>query len=71
MPKVIKSGARPEFFAKGGSGKMFGPQHASPMPEGTTSRPDGGKASKWPEGGKGHMFGKQTTSPIPEGRTGK
>ena len=71
MPKVIKSGPRPDFFAKGGSGKMFGQQHAGPQKPGITSKDPSGDGGKWAKGGSGHMFGKQSAGPARGGETTK
>ncbi len=67
--KVVKSGGG--SFAKGGSGKMFGKQHAGPSKSGTTDGEKAGDGGKWGKGGKGHMFGKQKASPRVPGKTGK
>lgn len=56
-------------FAKGGSGKMFGKQHAGPQkPEvsGKATKGDGGKFAK---GGSGKMFGFRKTAPAKAGQS--
>jgi hypothetical protein len=71
MPKVIKSGPRADFFAKGGSGHMFGPQKAGPQEAGVTSKSPKGDGGKWAKGGSGHMFGAQHANTIVPGKSGK
>ena len=72
MGKEISKGPRPDFFAKGGDGKMFGKGKAGPADEGVS-----GKASndlgggKWAEGGSGKMFGKGHANKAESGQSGK
>jgi hypothetical protein len=74
MGKVIKSGANPGFFAKGGTGKMFGKGEAGEAASGQSGKesqtPPGGSA-KFASGGKGHMFGKQSANKMTPGQSGK
>jgi hypothetical protein len=74
MGKVISSGARPDFFAKGGTGKMFGKGTAGRSAEGISGKesnsPPGG-SEKFASGGKGKMFGKQNANKMTPGQSGK
>jgi hypothetical protein len=74
MGKVISSSTRPDFFAKGGTGKMFGKGTAGRSTEGVSGKesnsPSGG-SDKWASGGKGKMFGKQSASKATPGQSGK
>jgi hypothetical protein len=74
MGKVISSGARPDFFAKGGTGKMFGKGTAGKATEGVSGKesnsPPGG-SDKFASGGKGKMFGKQSANKMTPGQSGK
>jgi hypothetical protein len=70
MPKVEGNPPKVEF-AKGGTTKMFGPQHAGPPVEGRTSHEDAGNSGKFPSGGKGHMFGKGSARTMESGVTAK
>jgi hypothetical protein len=70
--KVKSSGSG--SFAKGGSTKMFGKQHAgnrAPLTTKSTGKNDSSPGGKWAKGGSGHMFGKQTAGPRRSGQTGK
>jgi hypothetical protein len=72
MGKVISSGAKPGFFAKGGTGKMFGKGGSSPSKSGQSGKdstsPSGGD---WGKGGSTKMFGKQTANKMTPGQSGK
>jgi hypothetical protein len=88
--KMAKEGKRsesPEFFAKGGSGKMFGKGHASDAPSGVSgkesqekndgAKPDENEAEgygsgfRFAEGGDGTMFGKGHAGKKVPGISGK
>lgn len=69
--KTISKGSFPGGGAKGGSGKMFGKQHAGPDKAGTSGQTKTGSGGKWAKGGSGHMFGKQHASARVPGRSGK
>ncbi len=71
MAKVLKSGARPDFFAKGGTTHMFGKQSAGPQEPGTTSHDTAGDGGKFAKGGKTHMFGKGSANTAQPGQTAK
>jgi hypothetical protein len=74
MGKVESSGERPGFFAKGGSGKMFGKGTAGKSLEGQSGKesnsPAGG-GDKFAKGGSGKMFGKQSANKMTPGQSGK
>jgi hypothetical protein len=74
MGRVISSGERPGFFAKGGTGKMFGKGTAGEAAEGVSGKesnsPPGG-SDKWASGGKGKMFGKGSAGKKVPGISGK
>ena len=74
MGKVIKSSADPGFFAKGGSGKMFGKGEAGDAESGQSGKnsqtPPGG-GDKFASGGKTKMFGKQSANKMTPGQSGK
>jgi hypothetical protein len=74
MGKVISSGARPDFFAKGGTGKMFGKGTAGKATEGVSGKesnsPAGG-GDKFASGGSGKMFGKGAAGKKIPGISGK
>lgn len=72
MGKVKSSGERPGFFAKGGTGKMFGKGSAGPAESdvsGKESNDLGG--GKWAKGGSGKMFGKGSANAAVSGQSGK
>lgn len=69
MASKVKKSSAPAF-AKGGSGKMFGKQHAGTQTPGQTATKSGA-GGKWAKGGSGHMFGKQSANPRRPGVTGK
>lgn len=87
MPKLMKRSESPEFFAKGGKGKMFGKGHASEAPHAQSgkesqeandgARPDTNEAEgygskfKFAEGGGGGMFGKGSAGKKIPGISGK
>lgn len=61
MAKVIKKSDGAGFFAKGGSGHMFGPGCADTALSGVSakdSQGSGGGKFEYAKGGSGHMFGK-------------
>ncbi len=66
--KVNDKGAS---FAKGGTTKMFGPQHAGPQKPGETAHDTSGDGGKFAKGGSTHMFGKQCADPAQAGKTAK
>jgi hypothetical protein len=66
MGKVIKKGDRPDFFAQGGKGHMFGRQYAGPAIPGQSATSTAA-GPKWAEGGKTHMFGKGHADKAPSG----
>lgn len=70
--KLVKSST--PAFAKGGSTKMFGQQHAGltkSLSAGGTGKTDQNPGGKFAKGGSQHMFGKQSASPRKSGQTGK
>jgi hypothetical protein len=87
MPKEMKRSESPEFFAKGGKGKMFGKGHASDAPsdvsgkqsqeENDGARPDRNDAEgygskfRFAEGGSGKMYGKGSAGKKVPGISGK
>ncbi|QGM46111.1 hypothetical protein [Methylocystis heyeri] len=74
MAKVESTSAGEKFFAKGGSGHMFGKQHAGTQEEGVTSHETaggGGEGKYFAKGGSKHMFGKQHANTMTPGQTGK
>jgi len=71
MSKVKSSSNGGGFFPKGGTTKMFGPQHADKDRPGETSGTKAGSIGKFPKGGTTKMFGKQSASPRTPGKTGK
>jgi hypothetical protein len=74
MGKVISKSDRPDFYAKGGSGKMFGRGEAGRAESGTSGKqsnaPAGGD-EKFASGGKNHMFGKGRAGKATPGQSGK
>jgi hypothetical protein len=74
MGKVLSSGDKSGFFAKGGTGKMFGKGTAGKAAEGVSGKesnsPPGG-SEKWPKGGSGSMFGKGSAGKKVPGISGK
>ena len=59
MAKIEKRSAQPDFFAKGGTGSMFGKGTAHDVTPGQSGKDaNGGGSSKFAHGGSGHMFGK-------------
>jgi hypothetical protein len=74
MGKVLKSGDRPDFFAKGGKGKMFGKGGAGKAESGQSGKESNsppGSSAKFAEGGSGKMFGKQSANKATPGQSGK
>jgi hypothetical protein len=74
MGKVISSGDKPGFFAKGGTGKMFGKGKAGEAASGQSgkeSQQPPGSGDKFASGGKGHMFGKGSAGKKVPGVSGK
>ncbi|TXH19344.1 MAG: hypothetical protein E6R03_00625 [Hyphomicrobiaceae bacterium] len=69
MASKVKKSSAPAF-AKGGSGKMFGKQHAGQQASGQTATKSGA-GGKWAKGGSTKMFGKQSANPRRPGVTGK
>lgn len=70
MAKVIKKSDGAGFFAKGGSGHMFGKGCADPAPSGVSakdSQGSGGGSFQYAKGGSGHMFGKGYANQAPAG----
>lgn len=49
-------------FAKGGSTKMFGKQHAGPQVPGVAGKATKGDGGKFAKGGSTKMFGKQSAT---------
>lgn len=66
----VKSKSSPAF-AVGGSGHMFGKQHAGPDRAGETSGTKGGSGGKFAKGGTTKMLKEQHTNKRPAGITGK
>ena len=74
MGKVLSSGDKPGFFAKGGSGKMFGKGSAgkvTPGQSGKESNSPPGGSDKFASGGSGKMFGKGNANKMTPGQSGK
>lgn len=70
VSKVLSTKPLAGGGAKGGNGKMFGPQSAGPAKAAVTGK-SGYGGGKWGKGGSGHMFGKQKAGPMKSGKTGK
>jgi hypothetical protein len=74
MGKEISKGERPDFFAKGGDGKMFGKGTAGRVQEGVSGKqsnsPEGG-GETWASGGNTKMFGKGHANKAESGQSGK
>jgi hypothetical protein len=72
MGKVIKKGERPDFYAKGGDGHMFGKGSSGPARSGESGKAsnDLGKG-KWANGGSTKMFGKGHAGKKAPGVSGK
>jgi hypothetical protein len=72
--KTISKGERPDFFAQGGDGKMFGKGEAGEAEEGVSGKqsqtPSGG-GDKWASGGTTKMFGKGHANKAEPGQSGK
>lgn len=72
MGKVESRSPKPEFFAQGGDGKMFGKGGADEATSGVSGKQDQGSASRdFPKGGKGKMFGKGSAGKKVPGISGK
>lgn len=87
MGKVSKRSESPEFFAKGGKGKMFGKGHASEAVSAQSgkesqeandgAKPDTNEAEgygsgfRFAEGGSGKMYGKGSAGKKVPGISGK
>lgn len=71
MAKSKSLSTKSASFAKGGSTKMFGKQHAGPQKPGVKGHSTSGSGGKFAKGGNGHMFGKQSANPRRPGVTGK
>jgi hypothetical protein len=74
MGKVESSSEKPGFFAKGGSGKMFGKGAAgriTPGQSGKESNSPPGGSEKFAKGGSGSMFGKGSAGKKTPGVSGK
>lgn len=57
MAQSKEKSSKSVAFAKGGTTKMFGKQHAGPDRAGETSGTKAGSGGKFAKGGKGKMFG--------------
>ncbi|WP_454627769.1 hypothetical protein [Bradyrhizobium cenepequi] len=62
MAKTKTISSSTPSFAKGGSTKMFGKQHAGQQAPGQTATKSGA-GGKFAKGGSGKMFGKQSVKP--------
>lgn len=71
MAKTKSISSKTASFAKGGSTKMFGKQHAGPQKPGTTGKSNSGDGGKFAKGGNGKMFGKGSAKPSVAGHTAK
>ena len=72
MGKQISKGPRPEFFAQGGDGKMFGKGSAGPAQDDVSGKASNDLGSdKWAKGGTTKMFGKQSANKMSAGQSGK
>lgn len=87
MGKMEKKSERPDFFAKGGSTKMFGKGHTGKAPSGVSAKQsqEGGDGAKpdvndaegygsgfrYASGGSGSMFGKGHAGKKIPGISGK
>ena len=74
MGKVEKRSESPEFFAKGGKGKMFGKGTAGRAESdvsGKQSNSPSGGGDKFASGGSGKMFGKGHAGKVTPGVSGK
>jgi hypothetical protein len=70
MAKTKLISTKTASFAKGGSTKMFGKQHAGQQKAGQTST-SSGAGGKFAKGGSTKMFGKQCAQPAKAGKTNK
>lgn len=72
MGKVEKRSADPGFFAKGGTGKMFGKGGADESNAGQSGKESQGSANRdFPKGGTTKMFGKGSAGKKIPGISGK
>jgi hypothetical protein len=72
MGKVEKRSADPGFFAKGGTGKMFGKGGADESNSGQSGKESQGSANRdFPKGGTTKMFGKGSAGKKIPGISGK
>ena len=72
MGKVESRSERPDFFAKGGDGKMFGKGSAGPAESGMSGKESNALGGgKWAKGGGGKMFGKGHANKAESGQSGK
>ena len=72
MGKIEKRDSRPDFFAKGGTGSMFGKGTAHPIAPGQSGKDaNGGGSDKFAHGGSGKMFGKGHAGKVSSGVSGK
>lgn len=62
--KTKQISSKSAVFAKGGSTKMFGKQHAGPQAPGVSSVAPQGDGGKFAKGGSTKMFGKQSVKPA-------
>lgn len=65
--KSKAEGTQKASFAKGGSGKMFGQQHAGPEKPGVSSHDTSGDGGKFAKGGSTKMFGFRPSIPAKPG----
>lgn len=74
MAEIKKRSESPDFFAKGGKGKMFGKGKAGEAESGVSGKasnsPSGG-GDKFASGGSGKMFGKGHAGKVTPGVSGK
>jgi hypothetical protein len=72
MGKVESRSEKPDFFAKGGDGKMFGKGTAGTADSGVSGKSSNDMGEgKWAKGGSGHMFGKGHAGKKVPGVSGK
>jgi hypothetical protein len=70
MAKSKEISSSTPSFAKGGTTKMFGKQHAgNQMPGRTAQKPDKNQGGKFAKGGTTKMYGFAKTRTAPAGRT--
>jgi hypothetical protein len=71
MAKSKEISSKSVSFAKGGTTKMFGKQHAGPQTPGRTQQTDKSSGGKFAKGGSTKMFGFTKTAPAKAGKTNK